>query len=304
MLKQKIAVLGSGSIGKFHVREFHNAGYEVTSILGSSIHSSKARAEELKKEFNIGVRPYFNLDTLLKNEKLDAVSVCTPAELHSYQVRKCLESNLHVFCEKPFVFDSLDNNYEIAKDLIKLSKDKGKILTVNNQLVSILEQFPKHLKFGKIKTFSIYMESSIRETIKLISEAVPHMNSLLIRLISDKKISNIKFIDICDESAKIKFEYGECNVEYNFKLKEDRPRKYNFSINDVNFNKGGSYEQQKIIYGNRSFNIEDPLKISIERFVSALTGEGRPLITEYEILKNVEMQDKIINAYLSQNLKH
>ena len=41
MSNYKIAILGAGNIGKFHVREFKNSGNDVAAILGSTIESTK-----------------------------------------------------------------------------------------------------------------------------------------------------------------------------------------------------------------------------------------------------------------------
>src|SRR3989344_8952594 len=101
MPKPMIAILGASGIGKFHARDFQKAGCEVVAILGSTEESAARTATKLRDDFNIEARPYCDLETLLLSEKLDAVSICTPSELHALQVRKCLRAGLHVLCEKP-----------------------------------------------------------------------------------------------------------------------------------------------------------------------------------------------------------
>ena len=139
------------------------------------------------------------------------------------------------------------------------------------------------------------MESSIEGKDNLITEAVPHMNSLLIKLLGNKKINNLEFPHFNDEEGEIKFNYGECDVTYKFKLKEEPPRTYNFSINDVKFEKAGEPEEPKILLDNKTeIDIKDPLKVSIERFVSSFE-DRKPLVPEEDVLRNVQIQDEIMS---------
>lgn len=52
---------------------------------------------------------YKDFDEMLVKEHLDAMIVATPSRLHSPMVRKALERNIHVFCEKPFCLDWRDS---------------------------------------------------------------------------------------------------------------------------------------------------------------------------------------------------
>jgi scyllo-inositol 2-dehydrogenase (NADP+) len=54
------------------------------------------------------MRTYTDYRKLLANEQLDAVFVATPSRNHVEMVRAALESNLHVFCEKPFCLDATE----------------------------------------------------------------------------------------------------------------------------------------------------------------------------------------------------
>lgn len=298
--KLKVAILGLGSIGEFHAREFHNSGCEVSAILTTSKKSAKEASKKLKDLYGIKARYYFNLEELLSKEKLDAVSICTPSEMHSIQTKQSLDSGLHVLCEKPFVLDSKCNNYKTAKKLVKLAKEKKRILSVNTQWVSLLDELIKNHELQKISNFSMYLEPNIEGAINLISEAVPHMNSFLIKLLGDKEVKNIKFPLIQKDSVKIQFEYGICQVEYNFGLKKERPRKINFSINEIKFERiiGKNYQQQ-IAYDGKVLDINDPLKVSIQKFVNAIKNKDKPLIEKSEIIQNVKLQDLIIKKYLS-----
>lgn len=302
MDKPKVAILGPGSIGRFHAREFLNCGCDVVAILTRSKKSAEKRAVELRELYGIKAQTYWDLEKLLDEEELDMVSVCSPSRSHAEYVRKCLEKGLHVLCEKPFVLGSEQGNYETARELLELAKEKDRILAVNTQLVSILDSLPRDFNLNHVDSFSMYMEPNMGGVINLVAEAVPHMNSLLIRLRGEKDVENIKFPLALNDELKIDFKYGECKVEYKFRLKKEGPRKFNFSINGVEFDREteeGSHRNYHawIVYDKGKFEIEDPLKVSIHKFVSAARGEGNPLVGERDILQNVKLQDLIIQEY-------
>ena len=68
------------------------------------------------------------LDTLLADETLDFVDVCTPPSSHAALVRAALDRGLHVLCEKPLV-----GSREDAAALARLAEKSGRVLhTVHN----------------------------------------------------------------------------------------------------------------------------------------------------------------------------
>ena len=303
MEKIRVAILGAGKIGRYHIREFSALGAEVVAILGSTRESSSKTAEELKKEFNINVRPYYKIEELIKWERLDAVSICTPPEMHENQIRICLENNLHVICEKPFV-ETHGDNYKVVEELFNLAEKRKKILTVNTQWASIVDYFKKYPDLGKLKSISMYMEPAERG-IEMIQSFLPHANSVLMGLIPNGRAEDIEFLSKSDDAIKVRFKYKnserECEVEYDFKLRTKKPGEIVFSLNGESFRRdiGPGYKQ--VFVGNkRSFEIEDPLKVSIRKFLEEVGGIGSSLVGKKEILENVTLAEKIISEYIIQ----
>ena len=68
---------------------------------------------------------YKDYDEMLAQEKLDAVIIATPSRLHAPMVRKALEHDVHVFCEKPFCL-----NWEDAEALTALADERGLVSQV------------------------------------------------------------------------------------------------------------------------------------------------------------------------------
>ena len=299
MSKPKVAILGAGKIGRFHAKEFNCASCEVAAILGRTKESSERKAKDLRN-LGIHVRSYHTLTELLKKEKIDAVSICTPPELHSTHVRKCLEYGLHILCEKPFVLDSKYKNYKIACELLKIAREKNKVLTVNTQWPAVLDKLP--IDKSKLHSFSMLMAPPRLKGMVLIKEVLPHMNSMLIRLSPDGVLSKIKFTKLDGGGLEIRFDYtrksGVCKVKYIIKPKEDAPTKVSFSINGEEFHREvGKGYKQRLIHKGRAIEI-DPFRDSIRKFVSSLSG-GECLIKEEEILKNVKMQDEIVEKIVN-----
>jgi len=304
MEKIKIGILGASGIGRFHAREFNNLGCEVTAILGSSKKSSKKTAQNLSKSFNINPKPYYRLEKILEQD-LDAVSICSPQEFHEQQTRKCLDHNLHVLCEKPFVFNSFYQNSEKAEELLKYANEKNKVLTVNTQWPSITKYLAKYTDLNHIKDLKIHM-TAINKGVDMLSDHLPHTNSVLIKLIPKGKPENITLPIKDNEQANIKFDYisefGDCKVNFYLKFKKERPMNVIFSINNEKFTRTiGENYQQKFIHEKENFNIEDPLKISIGRFVDAIKRQGDPLISQNEVLENMKIQDLIIKEYMGNS---
>ncbi len=304
MTKLRVAILGASGIGKFHAREFCNAGCEIAAILGSTEQTATQTAKMLSENFGIKTKPYHEIDTLLQSEDLDAVSICTPAKLHAHQVKKSLDADLHVFCEKPFVLDSQFQNYQTAQELITLAEKEHKVLTVNTQWPSVTSYLDKYVDLKNIEQFSIGMETVKYSGADLLSECLPHLNSMLIRLLPNHEAQNISFSSRNEEDIKINFSYSSCKVEFIVKCKREGPTNFYFSINNNLFTrKIGQGYQQQLEHDGATFDIIDPFKTSITKFISASNGKGECLITKNEILLNTKLQDSIIETYLRTQKK-
>ncbi len=295
----KVAVLGAGKIGIYHIREFIDAGCEVTSILGSSKESAKKKSEDLFAKYNIKVKAYHNLNDLLTNEDLSAVSICTPSHLHKKHIVECLRRDLHILCEKPLIMNS-HQAYKTAKKLLDISRKKNIILTMNTQWPSIIPKISQYVDLNILDNLSIYMEPG-KYGEDMLLDHLPHANSLLVNLIPGGKAEKIVLDSRSKKDFKINFEYKNkntsCNVNYIFKFKKERPRKIIFSFNGKKFTRRISEGyRQGFTTEENFFYIEDPLKVSIQKFVNSVMGREKPLISESEILDNIALQDRILSC--------
>ncbi|HXW37093.1 MAG TPA: Gfo/Idh/MocA family oxidoreductase [Nitrososphaerales archaeon] len=114
----RIGVIGTGGWGKNHVRVLNELG-----VLGAICDLDSARLAAFSEKYH--VPGYASLDEMLGAQKLDAVTVCTPASTHYAIASKTLERGLHTFVEKPMVTSSQE-----AEKLIEVAGRKRRILTV------------------------------------------------------------------------------------------------------------------------------------------------------------------------------
>jgi len=88
----RAAIVGAGFIGRVHAIALRGMGVEVVAVAGRTLEGAQA--------FGQGV-PYDDLATLLDEQQVDVLHVCTPNVLHCEQALAAVERGIHVVCEKP-----------------------------------------------------------------------------------------------------------------------------------------------------------------------------------------------------------
>lgn len=114
----RVGVVGTGGWGKNHVRVLN----ELDS-LAAICDLDQARTKLYSEKYR--VPGYLSLDEMIKKERLDGVTICTPASTHFSVASKTLTAGLNTFVEKP-----MTTNAEEAKELIETAKKAGRALTV------------------------------------------------------------------------------------------------------------------------------------------------------------------------------
>lgn len=149
MNKLRIGVLGCANIAKRSVIPAIKSidGYELVAIASRTL----AKAEELANDFNCeAIKGY---QTLLERKDIDVIYMPLPTGLHEEWVLKALEAGKHILIEK-----SLAMNYESAKTMVDLARQKGLLIMENFMfLYHGQHQFVKDLlakgEIGEIRCF-------------------------------------------------------------------------------------------------------------------------------------------------------
>lgn len=116
----RAAVVGTGFIGRVHVRSARLAGAQVVGVVASSPERSAeaAKSLEVPRTFASGIEA-------ARDKDVDVIHICTPNSLHMEVAKAALEAGKHVVCEKP-----LATSLQDARMLTDLARSKGLIGTV------------------------------------------------------------------------------------------------------------------------------------------------------------------------------
>ncbi len=117
MKRVNIGVVGFGGIAKVHAL----AAYAMQVFYDLPFKPEFLKVYRREKQ---GDNPIFkdvvtSLNELLGDPEIDLIDICTPNHLHYDQVKKALEYNKAVYCEKPLAL-----NFEEAKSLVDLVEEK------------------------------------------------------------------------------------------------------------------------------------------------------------------------------------
>jgi len=99
MTKKRVFIIGAGSIGKRHAKNFLDLGCII-----SIYDPNPDRLNEVKEELN-KVEILLDLDEALKNNNFDGAVICSPTKYHVEQAIKLLNYNLYILMEKPLGMD-------------------------------------------------------------------------------------------------------------------------------------------------------------------------------------------------------
>ncbi len=155
----KVAQIGAGGWGKNHARVLSQLG-----ILTAICDADNERSKEFGEKFSVS--HYDSVESLLDSEQFDAALVCTPTSTHSAIATQLIQSNKHVFVEKPMTYHSED-----GKDLLELANKNHVILTCGyierfNPAVGIVKDLVKSKKYGDLVMLEFHRESRMPLHIK------------------------------------------------------------------------------------------------------------------------------------------
>jgi predicted dehydrogenase len=133
----KAGVVGAGFIGAVHVDALRRLGVEVVGVVAST----PKRAREK------GFAAYESLEALLADERVDAVHLATPNDLHHPQAKQALAARKHVVCEKPLAITS-----EESAELVELAQRSGLVHCTNFNLrfYPLVQEARERLRGGEL----------------------------------------------------------------------------------------------------------------------------------------------------------
>jgi predicted dehydrogenase/type 1 glutamine amidotransferase len=115
------AIVGYGGMGEYHATMADLKDLNLKAVCDIN----PARIDVAREKLPTLDGYYTSLDDMLKEQKLDLVSVVVPHNAHAPVIDKCLDAGVNVISEKPFTITVAE-----ADSLIKKAEEKGLMLSV------------------------------------------------------------------------------------------------------------------------------------------------------------------------------
>jgi predicted dehydrogenase len=326
MEKLKVGVIGTGHLGKLHLKMFKQIeNCELVGIYDVNPEQADSAGTEYQTEvFN-------NPDSLLKLTQ--AVSVAATTSQHYKLVKKALENNIHVFVEKPITSEIIE-----AEELVKISNEKklnlqvGHIERFNPALIS-LEKYivnPMFVQTDRLAQFNprgtdvaVVLDLMIHDIdviLNLVKSNVSRVDANGVAVVSDS-------IDIAN--ARIQFENGAVANVTASRISQKKMRKMRIFQRDtylsldfitgiseiyklmpieknidpsvITFGEIGIGEKRKkIVYEQPEIKEINALEYELQLFVDSVLNKKRPVVSGEDGLKALKVAQSIIERIESQ----
>jgi len=124
--KRRVALLGAGYIADWHAKCLKSvAGVELVAVCDRV----RERAEALAEKYGIA-KTYASLEAMLQAERLDAVHVLLPPDLHFAAASAVMEAGVSVFLEKPMC-----ESANRCEELVRLAAERRVYLAVGHNFL-------------------------------------------------------------------------------------------------------------------------------------------------------------------------
>ena len=190
----RIALAGCGHWGSNYLRilQFMEGAEVVTAC-----DPEAAPLEKIRKQYP-GVRPVKDFSVCLKDPKVDAVILATPASTHYELVKQSLAARKHVLVEKPVAL-----SVEEAGQLVEMAQSAKRILMVGhtflyNPAVQKMKEYVEKGTLGKI----YYLQAVrthlglIRSDVSSVWDLAPHDVSIFSYLL-DREPTKVSAVGAC-----------------------------------------------------------------------------------------------------------
>jgi hypothetical protein len=303
----KVSIIGAGrtrnGIGEYIGRYFHKHGANVTSVLGTTGKTSLQASSALQK-YGMEARSYIDFDKMVRTEKPDVVVIASPFLTHYEYLLRCLDLGLHIFCEKPFIWDDYTDIRKRIGDIFEKAREKKLTIAMNSQWpfsIDYYEEICGKIRIKETNNFFVRMSPFAQGKV-MIPESVPHPLSILYCRLGDGEIQNLNFELDGEGEMSIRFTYlfgtRACDVLIRLICQKTPPREFSFGFNDKIVFRNLDLKNYEIYfsYGNKTLRIMDPLELSVKNFMEAVNKKSEPFIGYPHILHNTSLLKEIYDG--------
>jgi len=308
LIRLNVSIIGAGrtrnGIGEYIGKYFHQHGANVTSVLGTTEKTS-LQASSALRTYGIEAHPYTDFDAMVRGEKPDAVVIASPASTHYEYLLKCLDLGLHIFCEKPFLWDDRKDIRKRIEDIFEKAREKKITLAMNSQWPFSIDDYEKicgKIRIQKTNQFFVRM-SPFSPGKVMIPESVPHPLSILYCRLGTGEIRNLSFESEGEMEMNIRFTYlfgtRSCDTFIRLVHQKTPPREFSFGFNGQIVFRSLNLKNYEIYfnYGSKRLRIKDPLELSIKNFMEAVEKKTEPFIGPPHILHNMSLLKEIYDGF-------
>ncbi len=326
----RIGIIGCGYWGPNYLRNFNQLKESRVIVCCDLL---KTNLDKVKRHFN-SIELATDYTKVLKDKRIDAVVIATPAQTHYRIAQGALKSDKHVLVEKP-----LSLKYEECRKLVNLAKLKKRILMVGhtflfNPAVRKLKQYIRKGALGKI----YYLHATrthlglIRNDVNASWDLVPHDISIFSYLLERTPISvsalggsflrkpkqDVVFINLVYPDgiiANIHASWADSNKVREIQVIGSRARIVFDDLNNLEkiklYKKGISVDKSYVNFGEFQLLLRDgdilspkvdpqePLRLQCQHFISCLKTGKRPFTdgnNGAEVVKVMNAIDKSLKA--------
>lgn len=147
MSQLKVAIIGCGTIANNAHIPAYVANKDAVIKYFCDIDLDKANKAVHDYKCGEAIADY---QVILNDPEIDAVSICTPNDVHASITIECLRAGKHVLCEKPAA-----RTYEEALEMQKVQHETGKVLNIGvvnrfNTSVNLIKKMIENGELGEL----------------------------------------------------------------------------------------------------------------------------------------------------------
>lgn len=305
MRKLGVAVIGVGGWGKNHARAYKEI--ESTELVAVCDVNAE-RAKSIAKQY--GVKAYTNSAKMLKNEEIEAVSVCTWSTMLAKEALKALNAEKHVLVEKPMAA-----NTKQAKVLLETAEKNGLHLTVGFLMRFIpglqhIRRAVEKKEIGELvcataKRFSQWPErigdvGVVKDTaihdidvMRFIFNEEPLMVYAKTGSMRHRKFEDYAQIMLTYKDGKSAFIESNWLTPYKMRM---------LTVTGSNAIMRLDYMTQELWIEDQKetlmprYTWQEPLKLELQHFAECILEKKRPLITGVDGLKALEIAEAALRS--------
>jgi UDP-N-acetylglucosamine 3-dehydrogenase len=305
MRKLGVAVIGTGFWGRNHARNFKELAE--TELLGVCDVNAE-RAKTVANQF--GVKPYTSIGRMLKDESIEAVTICTWSTSLAKVALQALKAGKNVLVEKPMA-----TNVKQARKLLETAEKEGLHLTVG-----FLMRFIPGLQHIRKSVENKTLGEPVCATAKRVSQWPERMGDVgVVKDLAIHDLDVMRYVfneDPIAVYARIgsmkhkKFEdYAQIMLSFEGAgsafIESNWLTPYKTRILIVT----GSEAIMKLDYISQELTIEsaketvqpryplqEPLKLELQHFARCITKKENPLVTAMDGLKALQIAEAALRS--------